>query len=89
MAQIQHVFAVNLKKIRLGQGLTQVALAKKANSAGSYIAMIENEIKFPSPDMIERLAKALNIDSTLFFTKQNQEFSHPWEWCDTIAKSKE
>ncbi|MDR0561540.1 MAG: helix-turn-helix domain-containing protein [Spirochaetaceae bacterium] len=39
-------------------GFSQAKLAEKANTATTYIAMIELEKKFPSVEMLERIAGA-------------------------------
>jgi len=67
---IRQVLAKNLKLYRHALGWSQATLAEKVNSNTSYIGMIEICKKFPSPEMIEKLASALGIDSTLLFYKQ-------------------
>ena len=42
-------------------GFTQEKLAEKANVSTHYIAMIETCKKYPKPDMLEHIAKTLNI----------------------------
>jgi len=68
MTNLRQVLAVNMKKRRHILGLTQSKLAEKANAAPTYIAMIEIEKKFPSVEMMERIAKALEIDTTELFS---------------------
>jgi len=80
MFTIQHVFALHLKQFRTEPNLTQSTLAKKIGTTGNYIAMIERELKFPSPAMIERIATALEVDSTELFTKIEPPYAHPWNW---------
>ena len=80
MFNIQHVFAFHLKQLRTELNLTQSTLAKKIGTTGNYIAMIERELKFPSPAMIERIADALGVDSTELFTKIEQPYANPWNW---------
>ena len=62
MKSIKEVLAKNLKINRLKQGLTQEKLAEKADISTHYLAMVELARKFPSADMLERLAKALEIE---------------------------
>ena len=50
-------------------GLSQAKLAESANIATAYVAMIELEKKFPSVDVLERIAHALKIDPTELFSK--------------------
>ncbi|MDR2478147.1 MAG: helix-turn-helix transcriptional regulator [Treponema sp.] len=57
-----------MKKKRQILGLSQAKLAEKVNTAPTYIAMIELEKKFPSVEMLERIAKALVMDTTELFS---------------------
>jgi len=60
--------ADNMKVYRRKRGFSQVKLAEQANVSAQYIAMIEMCSKFPKPEMLERLAKALGIEPNEFFT---------------------
>jgi transcriptional regulator with XRE-family HTH domain len=44
-------------------------LAEAAGISTGYVAMIELEEKFPSVDVLERIAVALKIDPTELFSK--------------------
>ncbi|MDR2491432.1 MAG: helix-turn-helix transcriptional regulator [Spirochaetaceae bacterium] len=59
-----------MKKRRQILGFSQAKLAEKVNTAPTYIAMIELEKKFPSVEMLERIAEALEIDTTELFSVQ-------------------
>jgi transcriptional regulator with XRE-family HTH domain len=59
---IKEVLARNLKINRLKLGLTQEKLSEKAEISTHYLAMIELAKKFPSADMLERLATALEVE---------------------------
>jgi transcriptional regulator with XRE-family HTH domain len=51
-------------------GITQAQLAERVNTSTHYIGMIETEKKFPTPEMLERIAAALEIEPpALFSTK--------------------
>jgi len=65
---IRQILSNNLRKFRAGGGFSQAKLAEKANSSSNYIAMIELKKKFPSPEMLEQLAKALNIETYELFS---------------------
>jgi transcriptional regulator with XRE-family HTH domain len=56
-------------------GLSQEKLAEKANTSLHYIGMIENEKKFPTPEMLERIAAALEIDAPALFSTKTYPFS--------------
>lgn len=60
--------ALTMKKRRRDLGLSQARLAEKANTSTQYIAMIELARKFPSPEMLERIAAALEIDAPELFS---------------------
>jgi transcriptional regulator with XRE-family HTH domain len=68
MTNLRQILALNMKKRRNTLGFSQAKLAEKVNTAPTYIAMIELEKKFPSVEMLERIAKALEIDTTEFFS---------------------
>jgi transcriptional regulator with XRE-family HTH domain len=68
MTNLRQLLAFNLKQKRGKSGFTQAKLAEKANTSTQYIAMIELGKKFPSVEMLERLAAALEIDILDFFS---------------------
>jgi transcriptional regulator with XRE-family HTH domain len=70
MTNIRELFAENLKKYRHAIGLSQAKLAEKVNTSTYYIGMLEIQRKFPSPEMMERLAFALGVDTTELFLKE-------------------
>jgi transcriptional regulator with XRE-family HTH domain len=74
MTDIRQVLAENMKKYRKIQGISQAKLAESINTATNYIAMIEIGKKFPSAGMLERIARALNVDTPELFTTQNVTF---------------
>ncbi|MDR1867654.1 MAG: helix-turn-helix transcriptional regulator [Treponema sp.] len=62
MIDIKEILAVNLKEYRRKKGLTQEKLSEKADMSLHYLAMLELGRKFPSGEMLERLANALDIE---------------------------
>ena len=68
MTNLRQVLALNMKERRHTLGLSQAKLAEKVNTAPTYIAMIELEKKFPSVEMLERIAEALIMDTTELFS---------------------
>jgi len=68
MTNLRHILALNMKKKRSTLGLSQAKLAEKINTAPTYIAMIELEKKFPSVEMLERIASALLMDTIELFS---------------------
>jgi transcriptional regulator with XRE-family HTH domain len=72
MTNIRDVLAANMKAYRNALGLSQARLAEKVDTSTHYIGMIETKNKFPSPEMLERIAAALEIDTMdLFSTETN------------------
>jgi len=63
----QELFITNLKDLRKSQKISQAKLAEMCDSSQAYIAEIEVGKKFPSPDMIEKIALAFNIESYCLF----------------------
>jgi transcriptional regulator with XRE-family HTH domain len=61
MEDIREVLAANIKENRRKKGLTQEKLAEMADMSVNYLAILELARKFPSGDMLERLAEVLQI----------------------------
>jgi transcriptional regulator with XRE-family HTH domain len=60
-------FGENVKKLRLEKGLSQEAFAHLANLDRTYIPSIEKGERNVSIVVIEKIAKALNIEITKLF----------------------
>ena len=63
----QELFITNLKDFRKSRKISQAKLAEICESSQAYIAEIEVGKKFPSPEMIEKIASALEIESYCLF----------------------
>ena len=70
MTNIRNVLAANIKQFRQARGWSQAYLAEKTETSTNYIGMLENAVKFPSSEMVHRLACALEIDPTDLFSKE-------------------
>jgi transcriptional regulator with XRE-family HTH domain len=70
MTNIRDVLAKNMKAYRSALGFSQAKLAEKVDTSTHYIGMIETKNNFPSPEMLERIASALEIDTTDLFSKE-------------------
>ena len=68
MAKIRKILAQNIKLHRQKLGITQPELAERANISTNFIGMIEQKRKFPAPEMLDRIASALEIDTFELFT---------------------
>ncbi|QJR20463.1 helix-turn-helix domain-containing protein [Pelagibacterium halotolerans] len=60
---IREVFAQNLKSLRQARGLSQEELAHRAEVDRTYISSLERCIYGASIDVVDRLAKVLDVDS--------------------------
>ena len=67
MVSIREILARNLKEYRRKNSLTQEKLAEKAGISANYLSMVEISRKFPTPEMLDRLAQALNIQTFQLF----------------------
>ena len=68
MASLRALLSNNIKKRREKLGISQAQLAEKAGTSTNYIAQIEQQNKFPSSEMLERIAKALEFDNWELFS---------------------
>ena len=68
MDKIREILAYNMKVYRQNLGITQPELAEKANISTNFVGMIEQKRKFPTPEMLERIAKALEVESSELFS---------------------
>jgi len=68
MTSIRTLLSFNIKKRRQILGFSQVNLAEKVKTSTQYIGQIEQNKKFPSPEMLERIAEALEVDSPQLFS---------------------
>ena len=69
MTSFRALLSLNMKKGRKILGITQAELAEKVGSSANYISQIEQENKFPSPEMLERIAAALEFDNSELFSQ--------------------
>jgi len=67
---IREILAKNIKEYRRKNGLSQDKLAEKAGISTPFVAMIEVSRKFPTPDVLDRIANALNIKTWQLFAVQ-------------------
>jgi transcriptional regulator with XRE-family HTH domain len=62
MERLGTIFANNLREYRRKRGLTQEKLAEMVEVSTHHIGMIELTRNFPTFDLIERIARALDIE---------------------------
>ena len=85
MTSLRSVLAFNMKAQRHILGITQAQLAEKVRTSTNYVALIESEKKFPTPEMLERIAAALEIDAPALFST----ISYPLPEAGTLADLEE
>ena len=77
--EMMRVFTYNMKKYREKRGITQEKLAEYAKTDTSYIGQIEVNIATPSLKMVEKIAKALNIEPfRLFVDDKDRKNNEPY-----------
>jgi transcriptional regulator with XRE-family HTH domain len=62
MTGLAEIFSKNLKENRRKRGLTQAGLAEKVDVSTHHIGMIEMCRNYPTLDLVERIANALDIE---------------------------
>jgi len=66
-SDLRRILSKNLKILRSQRSLSQMELAEKANISIPFLSNIERSNKWPYPDTLVKLAKALDVDvHTLF-----------------------
>ena len=68
MTNLRTLLSHNIREHRRILGITQAKLAEKVETSTHYIGQIELGNKFPTPEMLERIAAALEIDSPQLFS---------------------
>ncbi|MDR0302196.1 MAG: helix-turn-helix domain-containing protein [Treponema sp.] len=68
MANIREVLANNIKEYRRKNGFSQDKLAELAGISSQYLATVETCRKFPTPEVLERIAEALSVETHELFT---------------------
>jgi len=67
MTDIKKLLGSNIRRYRTGLGISQEKLAEMVGMATNYLGLLESGKKFPSSEMIERIALALGKDSAELF----------------------
>ena len=74
MTNLRELVGQNIKKYRRIRGFTQEMLAEKAGTSTTHIGMVETSKKFPSVEMLEKIAGALDIDTPALFVTEDIVF---------------
>jgi transcriptional regulator with XRE-family HTH domain len=81
MTSLRGLLAHNIKEKRRLLGISQAKLAERVKTSTHYIGQIELENKFPTPEMLERIAVALEMDSPQLFSMAtlSKEIIHQYQ----------
>ncbi|MDR0526904.1 MAG: helix-turn-helix domain-containing protein [Spirochaetaceae bacterium] len=69
MERLGEIFAKNMKEYRRKRGLTQEKLAEKVDVSTHHIGMIELARNYPTLNLVERIANALDVEIYQLFTE--------------------
>jgi transcriptional regulator with XRE-family HTH domain len=59
---IKATLGKNIKFLRTRRGFTQAVLAEKADISIIFLSSVERGTKYPKPDVLARIAKALEVE---------------------------
>jgi transcriptional regulator with XRE-family HTH domain len=62
--EIREILALNLRKLRQERGISQEDLAHQAEIDRTYISALERSVYAASIDVLDRLAKVLNVEAS-------------------------
>ena len=68
-----HIFALNLRKYRVTQGISQEKLAEMTMLHRTYISAVEREQRNISIKNIEKISQALKVEPYLLFLPEKGE----------------
>ena len=87
--ELRLTVAKNIKRYRKLNGLTQMALAEKADLSVGYLCDLEAGGKWGMPETIVRLAAALNVQPFQLYAKAEEDtgaFSSDLRWLSAALK---
>ncbi|MEA1971267.1 MAG: helix-turn-helix transcriptional regulator [Thermodesulfobacteriota bacterium] len=74
MAKLQKLLGTRVYELRKRVNLTQAQFAEKASVSNDTISRIERGIRSPSFDVLERIAKGLDVEVRELFNFSNRKF---------------
>lgn len=69
----QALFGSRIRSIREAASLSREKAAEKAGTSANYLGEVERGEKFPTLEMIERIAMALEVSPSAFFEYEAEE----------------
>jgi len=67
--EIREVLALNLRKLRRANGLSQEELAHRAKIDRTYISALERSVYAAGIDVVDRLARVLGVEAADLLTR--------------------
>ena len=67
---LRHILGKNLKSLRNQRSLSQLELSEKADISLPFLSNIERSNKWPYPDTLVKLAKALEVEVYVLFQEK-------------------
>lgn len=69
----QALFGSRIRSIREAANLSRESAAERAGTGANYLGEVERGEKFPTLEMIERIATALEVSPSTFFEYEAEE----------------
>lgn len=70
---VRNRLALNIKRLRKARGWSQEALADAVPIDRTYISGIERKVRNPTIDVIERIARALDVPAGSLLDEPSEE----------------
>jgi transcriptional regulator with XRE-family HTH domain len=71
--EIREILATNLRRYRKAAGLNQEELAHRVGIDRTYVSSLERRVYAASIDLLDRLAKALDIEAADLLTRPGDD----------------
>jgi transcriptional regulator with XRE-family HTH domain len=84
--EIRAILAQNIKSFRTHREWSQADLAEKAGISIPFLSDIERGNKWPYPDTLSKLAKALKVDVYELFRQENPSTKENRDYTARIVK---
>jgi transcriptional regulator with XRE-family HTH domain len=75
MTHVQELFVENLRFFRKKRGISQLKFSEMINISPNYLNAVENGKNFPSPEVIQQIADALEVLPYQLFLEQPVEIA--------------
>ena len=69
-ADLRQILSKNIKSLRSQRSLSQIELAEKADISIPFLSNIERKNKWPHPETLVKIAKALDVEVYILFQEK-------------------